>query len=287
MVDTITIISPNGGEAWLPGSVQIITWISTGTTLGPNVKIELWKGGILNQQIVFSTPNTGSYTWTVPTTLTLDTNYKIRIMGCTLDPITSKCTAYPADMSNSNFTIGTYIPPTGNLLQNSGFELADTIDPTKPKNWGTYGSGTLQIFTYPETGMPPSTKSVGIEYPSRDLGKTAAYIQNVIVDSTKAYKLAGWIKTDNIVGKGARIQVDWKSSTWAYISSSYIMPFKTGTSDWAYYNGIVIPPTNAYVGAIVPQIHDASGKAWFDDMLFEETIAPVCPTPQVTLTIPT
>jgi hypothetical protein len=62
---SITVISPNGGEIWEVGSKKNITWNSIGTV--GNVKIEYStdNGG---QWIVVTgtTPNDGSYTWTVP-----------------------------------------------------------------------------------------------------------------------------------------------------------------------------------------------------------------------------
>lgn len=106
MVDAIVLISPNGGEVWSPGSTHNITWARTGTTLGTGVKLELWKGGILDKQIIYETPiASGSYSWTIPTTQALGTDYKIRIMGCTLS--SSVCIDYPSDMSDAYFTIGT------------------------------------------------------------------------------------------------------------------------------------------------------------------------------------
>ena len=44
-----------------------------------NVKIELYKGSSFSQNIVSSTTNTGTYTWTVPNSVTNGTNYKIKI----------------------------------------------------------------------------------------------------------------------------------------------------------------------------------------------------------------
>ncbi len=106
MADTITIVSPNGGERWIPGSTQTIRWITTGITLGPKVKIELLKAGSLKLQIAYDAPNSGSYTWVIPSTLTIGSDYKIRITGCTLSG--TACVAYPQDVSDQNFAIGTY-----------------------------------------------------------------------------------------------------------------------------------------------------------------------------------
>ena len=40
----ITVTSPNGGEIWLRGTTHIITWIDN---IPDNVRIELWKGGVI------------------------------------------------------------------------------------------------------------------------------------------------------------------------------------------------------------------------------------------------
>lgn len=105
MVDSIKLTSPSGGEIWTPGSVHNIMWTRIGGTLGPNIKIELWKDGVFKQQLVYAQPGT-SFSWTIPSNLVIGSNYKIFIMGCSLDPTTNKCVGYPSNMSNA-FFIGT------------------------------------------------------------------------------------------------------------------------------------------------------------------------------------
>jgi 5-hydroxyisourate hydrolase-like protein (transthyretin family) len=93
---TLTVTSPNGAEKWIRGTTHTITWSKAGTT-GSYVKIELLKGGVVNRVISSSTLNDGSYSWTIPSTQTLGTDYKIRITSTTYTSIT--------DSSNSNFSI--------------------------------------------------------------------------------------------------------------------------------------------------------------------------------------
>lgn len=74
------IIAPQAGDVWHMGDSKSIQWNST---RGPgNVKIEysLNKGGTWND-IIANTPNTGSYLWTIPTTLTPSVNCLIKIKG--------------------------------------------------------------------------------------------------------------------------------------------------------------------------------------------------------------
>lgn len=97
----ITVTSPNGGENWQTGTTHTIQWSYTGD-LGPDVKIELLKGGVvLDPPIVSSTPignsGSGSYDWTIPSALTLDTDYQVRITNTTNNAYT--------DTSDGNFTI--------------------------------------------------------------------------------------------------------------------------------------------------------------------------------------
>jgi 5-hydroxyisourate hydrolase-like protein (transthyretin family) len=95
---TLTVTSPNGGQSWKRGTAHTITWSKSGSP-GSYVKIELLKGGVLNKVIASSTANDGSYSWTIPSTQTAGTNYKIRITSTTYASIT--------DSSNTNFSITT------------------------------------------------------------------------------------------------------------------------------------------------------------------------------------
>jgi len=74
----ITVTSPNGGESWPQGTSQNITWDSVGD-VGSDVRIDLYKGGVLNLKIINSTDNNGSLDWSIPSDQTIDSDYMIKI----------------------------------------------------------------------------------------------------------------------------------------------------------------------------------------------------------------
>ncbi|MFX1375313.1 MAG: CARDB domain-containing protein [Promethearchaeota archaeon] len=77
LANTITVINPSSGDSWAKGSTHYITWTSTGSIT--DVKIELYKDGAFEMEIVPSISNGGSYLWTIPTGLENSTLYQIRI----------------------------------------------------------------------------------------------------------------------------------------------------------------------------------------------------------------
>jgi hypothetical protein len=94
---SITVTSPNGGEVWQAGSVHPVTWTSTGTIA--RVKVEFSPGG--NWGSVFSTvaadlPNSGSYSWTVPSVYSA--NCYVRV---------SDAAGTCSDMSDAAFRVST------------------------------------------------------------------------------------------------------------------------------------------------------------------------------------
>jgi hypothetical protein len=93
---SITVTAPNGGESWIQGSTHAITWTSSGD-VGSNVKMEVLKASSVVQTLSSSTENDGTFSWTIPTTLTTGTDYRIRITSTTHPAIT--------DTSNAYFTI--------------------------------------------------------------------------------------------------------------------------------------------------------------------------------------
>lgn len=68
--------SPDGGEKWVRGTTQTISWVSG---LGGNVRIELLKNGLFSSTVTASAPNNGSFAWAIPGNQTPASNYRIRI----------------------------------------------------------------------------------------------------------------------------------------------------------------------------------------------------------------
>ena len=108
--NTITVISPNGGEIWTVGSTQSVTWSSTGTV--GNVKIEYsFNNGSGWSTMVSSTANDGNYSWTVPAVSS--SNCKVRI---------SETDGDPSDTSDSVFSIVTSSNPGITVTSPNGGE---------------------------------------------------------------------------------------------------------------------------------------------------------------------
>ena len=90
---SISVITPNGGESWQVGSSHNITWTSSGTS--GNVRIEYsTNNGSSWTNVIASTPDDGSYSWTIPNTPS--TTCLIRV---------SDTDGSPSDVSNSVFSI--------------------------------------------------------------------------------------------------------------------------------------------------------------------------------------
>jgi hypothetical protein len=75
---SITITSPAAGVTWTRGTGYQITWNKAGEQ-NASVSIQLFKGTKMVQTISPSAPNSGSFSWTVPTSLAAGINYKVKI----------------------------------------------------------------------------------------------------------------------------------------------------------------------------------------------------------------
>jgi len=182
---TLTVKSPNGGEKWIRGTTHALTWSSSGSP-GAYVKIELMKGGVLNKVIVSSTANDGSYSWTIPSTQTLGTDYKIRITSTTYSSI--------SDSSNSNFAI-----------------VIGTLTVTSPNGGESWKRGTVHTITWSKSG---STRS----YVKIELLK-GGVVNKVIASSTANDGSYSWtIPSTQTAGTDYKIRIT--STTYSSISDS-------------------------------------------------------------------
>ncbi len=109
---SITITSPNGGEAWTVGSTHTITWNSTGIPADFNgiVSLDLYRDNApllaMNVQIP---GNPGSYTLTLLNSLVTGSDYRMRVTTCMTGPTDGyMCYGnpyYATDASDQTFTI--------------------------------------------------------------------------------------------------------------------------------------------------------------------------------------
>jgi hypothetical protein len=167
----IKVTSPNGGEQWIAGSSQKITWDATGIS---NVKIEYTlNNGISWNTIIASTPSTGFYNWSqVPNALS--TNCKIRISDAQ--------DGAPFDDSDSFFSI---IP-------------APDIKVLSPNGGETYQSGTSQEIRWTSENV----ENVKIEYSTN-----AGALWNTIVNSTPSIGSYVWSLVPNVNSYQCRIRI--------------------------------------------------------------------------------
>lgn len=150
---SITITSPNGGEAWIAGTQHDITWTSTNVA---SVNIEYSTEDQTWTQIAAGLDaGTGAYTWTVPDTPTSYSSIRI----------TSVDNAEIYDVSDDSFAI---LPPPSIIV----------VSPNGGENWT---AGTTRNITWTSV----SVGSVKLEYTTD--GETWTSITNDTSAATGAY----------------------------------------------------------------------------------------------------
>ena len=165
----ITVVSPNGGEAWIVASSQNITWTKTGSIA--NVKIEYSTDGgttypVGNLIAASVNATTGTpYAWTIPDAIS--TTVKVKITD------TTDTTVY--DESNASFTI------------RGGFTV------TAPNGAEKWAVGTSRSVTWTTFGTIPNVR---LEY-STD-GGLSYPVGNLIIASTPNVASYNWTIPNNI-----------------------------------------------------------------------------------------
>jgi hypothetical protein len=129
----LTLTAPNGGESWQSGSTQNITWTSTGNIQAVKLEYSTDNGGDWTE-IIGSTPNDGSYSWSVP----------IINSSTSVIRISDAFDGAPSDVSNTLFTIE-----------------HQTITLTAPNGGENWLGGSTQAVTWESSG---NLQAVKLEY---------------------------------------------------------------------------------------------------------------------------
>ncbi len=77
----IVVQTPNGGETWQQTKTYTIEWLNL--NFAGNVNINLLRGAFTNIALAQDIPNTGSWSWTIPESITPAADWKIRVAGVT------------------------------------------------------------------------------------------------------------------------------------------------------------------------------------------------------------
>jgi hypothetical protein len=90
----VQVITPNGGENWNQAGEYEIRWLDN---IAEQVKIELFRASTLELTIADSTDSDGSFMWTIPDTVPIGSNFKVKISSYPVNTV--------IDNSDASFTI--------------------------------------------------------------------------------------------------------------------------------------------------------------------------------------
>ena len=128
---SITITSPTGGEQWQRGTTHNITWTNTGSI--PTVNVGLFEGAN-RSWLAYQIPNTGSYSWTVPSNQLAANDYAIGVNSTVL--------------ANGDYTKNTFSITDPNATSQGN----STVTVTSPNGGETWTKGQPATITWARTG---------------------------------------------------------------------------------------------------------------------------------------
>ncbi len=156
------VTSPNDGEQMIAGNTYSINWVSTSTNIS-TVNIELYKSGNYSTSIAYNTPNSGSFSWTVPATTNVGSDYKVRVYS----------TMYYNSYDESNAPFSIIVPVVAPATPPIGYWKFDgngNNEITGSPNAVTVGNAVFNASGGKFNGylyIPTGTDSAKIPYNSR------------------------------------------------------------------------------------------------------------------------
>ncbi len=137
--DDIVVTSPNGGETWTAGTVKEITWTGNGEINNVTIKYS-HDNGATWKTIVQTTPNNGSFDWTIPGTPSDECLVQVSANDGDPDPV-------PSDVSDQVFSILPGSTGEFKVISPNGGETWE-VGSTQPVTWNSSGSISSVMIEY-------------------------------------------------------------------------------------------------------------------------------------------
>ena len=235
--NTLAIRAPNGGEQVYLSSTQYIIW---NANISGNVKIDLYKGGVLHTVLSANETNDGSYSWVVSAGLPAATDYTIRISSVN----------NPAYLDSSDAAFSILAQPTlADALETSGLTWTNSGN----ANWFYQTSTTHDGADAAQSGAIADNQSSSMETTVTGAG-TLTFWWKVSSETNYDY-LRFYLDGTEQTGSLAKISgtVDW-------IQKTVSIPSGNHTVKWGYTKD-----ANTISG---------SDAAWVDQVVYTPTTAP-------------
>jgi len=187
----VTVTHPNGGEIFIVGSDEKLTWTATDNTSVVSVTLEISRDlGSTWETIALDIPNTGTYVWHVdgPSTNGTDVNHHYTA----LFRVTAKDNAGVTGQDQSNAPFSIYDYPVAAVITSLG---AETVDLGIRIHWALASKSALASVTLERSANeagPWATIDAAI---SESNGETVADDRTAQAGQTYWYRLVGTTTT--------------------------------------------------------------------------------------------
>ncbi len=244
----IQVLSPNGGEIWSSGRNHPVTWSASPTCL--NVRIEYSTDGGGNwTQVVDSTPNDGTFDWTIPAAHSGDC--WIRVSDAAVPPVNDTSDSYfmltdQDDEFEENDTQSTASEILPGVYENLHFLVLGPYDTFDPDWYRVHvGEGQdLRVHLEAEPLDPGSDNDVDIDIFDEAGHLLVASLGNAPVETLYLADLpAGWYYLTN---------------TYTNFNYSYSLTVETGNFELGTLAGRVVDEDGAGISNVWVELNDLS-----------------------------
>jgi len=185
--ESVTVLTPNGGEAWVIGTEKTITWFAGGGIA--NVKIQYSIDNAATwTTITASTPNTGTYNWSIPSTPSTKCLVKI----------SDARDGIPFDQSNGTFSLSALVQLRVNDASGQPGSFGNSVVISMNN------LVTVKGVQFTLTDTPDLLIATGVTTTGRAPGFTASFVES---GSTVELILISFSGSEIAVGNGPLLEI--------------------------------------------------------------------------------